>query len=247
MGVHRIMQPHEVLEPGSPLAIRGDEAQHAARVKRLTEGDTVEVLNGRGTVATARITRISKAGSEWSLDLTLESVDHRPAPTPRIEVWSSPPKGPRLEDMIDGLSQAGCAAWRPLLTERTIVDPREGKLARLERAAIESAKQCARPWIMQIGAPVRFDHAISTQADTTLLIADASGAHPANLRVPETGHVALLVGPEGGFSERELALASRVPRVRLGPHTMRIETAAVVGAALLVNALDQSPDEAGPA
>lgn len=247
MGVHRIMQPHATLEPGASLAIPGDEAQHAARVKRLTEGDLVHVLDGRGATASARIARISKSAGEWTLDLVIETVEHRPAPTPRIEVWSSPPKGPRLEDMIDGLSQAGCAAWRPLLTERTIVDPREGKLARLERAAIESAKQCARPWIMEIGAPVRFDHAISTHADTTLLIADASGAHPANLRVPKTGRVALLVGPEGGFSQSELALAPAIPRLRLGPHTMRIETAAVVGAALLVNALGQSPDEATPA
>lgn len=247
MGVHRIMQPHATLEPGASLAIRGDEAQHAARVKRLAEGDVVQVLDGRGSTASARLTRISKSAGEWTLDLVVDSVERRPPPTPRIQVWSSPPKGPRLEDMIDGLSQAGCAAWRPLLTERTIVDPREGKLSRLERTAVESAKQCARPWIMEIGAPVRFDDAISIKPDTALLIADASGERELSASARHSTDIILLVGPEGGFSESELARAPAIPRLRLGPHTMRIETAAVVGAALLVNALDQSPDEAGPA
>lgn len=244
MGVHRIMQPHATLEPGASLAIRGDEAQHAARVKRLTEGDIVHVLDGRGATAAARITRIAKSGGEWTLDLVIQSAERRTAPSPRIEVWSSPPKGPRLEDMIDGLSQAGCAAWRPLLTERTIVDPREGKLSRLERIAIESAKQCARPWIMEIGTALKFDDAIIANTDTTLLIADAEGAHPARLSPPKTGRIALLVGPEGGFSESELARATTLQRLRLGPHTMRIETASVVGAALLVNALRDSTNEA---
>ena len=81
------------------------------------------------------------------------SVNLEPAPKPRVTVLASAPKGDRLEAMIDGLSQVGASAYAPLASERTIVEPRQGKLDRLTRIAIESMKQCGRAWMLSAMTP----------------------------------------------------------------------------------------------
>jgi 16S rRNA (uracil1498-N3)-methyltransferase len=244
MALHRIMVAEGRLECGAACLIEGDEAQHAARVKRLTEGDPLELLDGRGRVATATLERIERRApnKQWSITARVHSVRLLPPVSPRIEIWSAVPKGPRLEEMIEGLSQTGCALWRPLHCERTIVEPREGKLSRLERVTRESAKQCGRPWIMEIGEPISFREALqhpTTPDSPVTLLADATGSPAAAQGQIAASATRLLIGPEGGFSDRELADAdeARIPRIRLGPHILRIELAAILGAALLINRL----------
>ncbi|MBX3317823.1 MAG: 16S rRNA (uracil(1498)-N(3))-methyltransferase [Phycisphaeraceae bacterium] len=235
MAAHRIFLPFQVLEPGVTLSVSGDEAQHATRVKRLAQGDAIEVLNGAGQIASGIIERVGTR-KEHRLDLRIEGVESHPQPSPRIEVWSAAPKGTRLEEMIEGLSQTGCVLWRALICERTIVEPREGKLARLERIAVESAKQCGRAWTMRIGEPVAFGDALVAPDGERVLVADATGVHVREVPRSACRSVRLLVGPEGGLSPAEIgaAEAAGIEVVRLGPHIMRIETAAVVGCATLV-------------
>lgn len=235
MAAHRIFLPAQTLEPGVMISVSGDEAQHATRVKRLTQGDAIEVLNGTGQIASAIIERVGSR-KEHQLDLRIEAVESHPPPSPRVEVWSAAPKGARLDEMIEGLSQTGCVLWRALICERTIVEPREGKLARLERIAGESAKQCGRAWTMLIGEPVAFGDALAAPGAERVLIADASGADVHELTRIACRSMRLLVGPEGGLSPAEVAAAraAGIEFVRLGPHIMRIETAAVVGCATLV-------------
>lgn len=252
MALHRILEPDIALTEGHAVAIVGDEAQHAARVKRLEEDDRLEILDGRGTVGLLRITRIAREGKrgEWTLAGLVERIEQAPRDRTLVEVWSAAPKGPRLEEMIDGLSQAGCALWRPLISERTVVEPREGKLSRLERTARESAKQCGRAWLMEIGEPIDLRRALEAASDTDArsLVADAAGRWPGELSFgpPPPARIRLLVGPEGGFAERELRAIDEagIARLRLGPHIMRIETAAVIGAAALVAHLAQASNAA---
>lgn len=249
MALHRIMIAEGTLEPGVRIDIVGDEAQHAARVKRLVQGDPLELLDGRGGLASATLDRIERRvqDKQWSITARIERVQRVPRTTPHIEVWSAVPKGPRLEEMIEGLSQAGCALWRPLLCERTIVEPREGKLSRLERVTRESAKQCGRAWILEIGEPISFSDALMPGMPPNrpvTLIADGAGSRVSEALPTPVTHARLLIGPEGGFSEPELTDADRagIQRIRLGPHILRIELAAVLGAALLIERLsNQSP------
>ncbi len=213
---------------GVPLRLEGDEANHAARVKRVRPGETVALFDGLGLVAHAEVTR-AEAGKRPVLEV-IPGPARRVAPTlPRVEVWCPPPKGDRLEQMIDQLSQAGVAAWRPLRTARA---EREAfRTDRLERAAVESAKQCGRAWLLTIGPWADLGEAL---ADDRALLADAGG-RPA---VPGGADAVLLVGPEGGWTPDELEQARAAGRsvVRFGPHAMRIETAALAGACLLLAA-----------
>lgn len=231
MSLHRIFIPDPAaLRPGE-VVIGGDEARHAARVKRLEAGDPVEVLDGAGQVASGAVQGVEKHRDQWRVRVVIREIRRVEAVRPRLEVFAPAPKGPRLEAMIDGLCQAGAAAWRPLVTARTVVEPREGKLERIARVAAEASKQCARAWALEVGEPVALADAVSAGA----VVADGSGEtyRPCGLPV-----IRLLIGPEGGWDGRELEAirAAGARLARFGPHVMRVETAAVVGAAIVLDA-----------
>lgn len=243
--MHRILVDHLPGAPGETLIISGDEAQHALRVKRVRAGEAIELLDGQGTIASARaidaLTAPPRRRAPEEVHVIIDAIRRVPPLSPRIEVWSATPKGPRLDDMIDQLSQIGVACWRPLSTERSIVDPRDTKLARLDRILRESAKQCARAWLMQIGDKASFAQAIAAEPGTDIILADASGA-PLAMNTPSSASPAvairLLIGPEGGWTPAELAAARAangggVHIHRFGPHIMRLETAAVAAAGCL--------------
>lgn len=213
--------------PGSVLSIGGEEANHAARVKRVRPGEAVGLFDGRGLVAFGSVVR-AESGKRALLEISVEGVERWAPVAPRVEVWCPPPKGDRLDTMIEQLSQLGVGAWRPLRTARSERDA--FRMDKLERVAVESAKQCGRAWLLEVGDWASFEHAI---ADPRAVLADASG---------EPGHATdagtvLLLGPEGGWTAGELEQARGAGRsvVRFGPHVMRIETAAVGGAACLLS------------
>lgn len=150
-----------------------------------------------------------------------------------MHVWSSAPKGDRLASMIEGLSQVGAASWSPMTTRHTIVEPGAGKIDRLERVAAESAKQCGRAWMLEIGRGGDLAAALERER---VVVADAAGDEYTS-GGGDVG-VRVLIGPEGGFAadeiERARAAGARV--CRFGAHIMRIETAAVVSAAMVIAA-----------
>lgn len=224
--------------PGSLVLISGEEARHAVRAKRLEPGDRVELFNAAGLVADATLERVDKDRENgWSVGVRLTAVREGAPLHPRIDVFASAPKGERLEQMIDQLSQVGAASWTPLITQRTVVEPRAGKLERLERIAIESAKQCGRDWAIRIGDPV--DLASLLRAPPPLVVADKSGTSIA--RGSLNAEIRLLVGPEGGWTPQELTALSHAGAtiVRFGECIMRVETAAVVGVSILMAAAHQ--------
>lgn len=236
MANHRILLEDLPAVIGGLVVIGGDEAHHAARVKRSEIGDTIELLNGRGVRARATIREVRKSRQgAWELAVEITATTTEQRASPRIEVFAAAAKGDRLEEMIDGLSQVGADSYRPLLTRRTVVDPREGKMNRLRRVAAESLKQCGRGWLLEIEEAIGFADAIRPAAGTLVLAADGSGAPLPGALVAGAERVVLLVGPEGGFSDEEFAAlkAAGVPLFCFAPHVLRVETAAVVGAALI--------------
>ncbi|MBS0196471.1 MAG: RsmE family RNA methyltransferase [Planctomycetes bacterium] len=175
MSRHIIYLPQAAFSADSRLVIRDDEAHHAVRVRRLVAGDHVLLSDGKGLLAEACITETRKRGRDgWEVEVAVEAVN-RPTPIlPRLTVFAAPPKGDRLSEMIDGLSQTGAAAWRPLASQRAQGDSLVFKAERLERIAAESLKQCSRATLMEIGPTATLDEALIAAPRT--IIADAGGA-----------------------------------------------------------------------
>ncbi len=217
-------------DPGSTISIEGDEAKHAIRVKRVCEGDLVRLLDGKGMVLITRVTDARRI-----LHLVVESAELEARPLVSLEMATATPKGPRLDKMIDMLGQVGAASWCPLATKLGVVEPGSNKIDRMERICRESAKQSLRAWPMRIGAALAFQQSIACEGGERLVIADASGGEYAPAG---PGVVRALVGPEGGWTDDELRAATQAGAqvVGLGPHVLRIETAAVVLASLIVRA-----------
>jgi 16S rRNA (uracil1498-N3)-methyltransferase len=225
------------------VTITGDEAHHALRVKRLLQGDTVQLCDGAGLAAQGHIASTRKIGKVgWELVVIVSHVQCIARAQPRVHVYACVPKGDLLEHMVDQLSQCGVERFVPLLTSRSVSDGEDVRRARLERICEESLKQCGRAWLLEIGEPANFASAL---AKPHVIIADATGVPSATLgriTASDDEPICILIGPEGGFTPSELALAQShgVKLVRCGPHVLRIETAAVVMAGLLMAGLGMS-------
>ena len=235
MSLHRITLDLSPPPAGQSLIITGDEAWHAVMVKRLQAGDTVELLDGRGIVATAKVTSTDKHKRDAQITLNVQSVSAHPPTSPRVEVWSAVPKADRASQMIDQLAQAGAAVWRPLIAERSVTDA-DHKAERLHRIATEASKQCGRPWHLALDTPRTIADAAAWAAahpPGSIFVADADGQPAADFT---SQHLVVLVGPEGGFTPAELASLGEagVKPLRLGPHILRTETAAIAAAVALL-------------
>ncbi len=245
MALHRLYHPslaHDAADPGNLLEISGAEAHHAASVKRVGRGDEVEVFDGRGLVAAGRIESVGRR----IVTVKVEAVRRVDPPRPAIIVAAPPPKGARAEGMIDQLSQVGAARYVPLLCQRRIAEPRETRVTKWREAtAVESAKQCGRAWVLEIDEPTPLADALRAWRDALLLVGDFRGEPACEaLRAAAAARcVALFIGPEGGFTgaEQEAIRAAGAAAVTFGRHLLRVETAAVVGAAVMIAALQAAP------
>jgi 16S rRNA (uracil1498-N3)-methyltransferase len=197
------------------------------------------VFDGQGCVGLGALEIQHKA-----VLVRIISIRDVPPVVPRIDVAVALPKGSRVDQLVEQLSQLGANKLIPLLTQRTVVHPRETKLDRLQRAAIESAKQCGRSCLMTIDKPITLQNAIKNPDadpyDFCLI------AHRIEPKVEENhddfitareraSRILVLIGPEGGWSDEELTLAT-AQGCRpwcLGPHIMRVETAAAAVVAIL--------------
>ena len=218
------------LAPGM-VVLRGAEAHHLATVCRLRPGDQVCLFNGNGREYPAHVEAVGRREATLEVLRVAEPSRERPF---RLEVAAPLPKGDRGAFLVEKLTEIGATRFVPLVTERSVVVPRESRLEKLQRQVIEASKQCGRNVLVEIGEltpwPV-FAGAADQQARRLL-------AHPGGQQLRQEaapGDVVLAVGPEGGFTGDEVELAARAgwQVVSLGPRILRVETAALVLAVLV--------------
>ncbi len=216
-------------EPGA-ATVEGDLAHHLGRVLRVRTGDSVRLGDGRGHTALATVTAIGKQ----SIALLVEPPVVEAAPALAVTLAFAVPKLARAEWLLEHGTELGVMAFQPLWTERT--RPQGERPERWQRIVHAAAGQCDRAFLPAVLPALELAAWMATPAvPSQRLLASATGARGA-VGLPTRGEVVLLVGPEGGFSADELAriaAAGFLPR-RRGPHVLRTETAAVVGAAMLL-------------
>ncbi len=231
----RVLVP-DASAPGEQLALPPDEAAHVSRVLRLVAGDTLRVFNGRGGEWTATITE----GARSSVTVALTAVA-TPAREPRVRytVALALLKGDGTDEAIRDAVMMGAALVRPFAAAHGEVSLtaalRGHRLERWRRVAVASAKQCGRAVVPEVVAPVAFNAIAAAAAELRLLLVEpsASSATVTMADVPAPASVTVAVGPEGGWSPDELALAGREGWVltSLGGRTLRATSAALAALA----------------
>jgi 16S rRNA (uracil1498-N3)-methyltransferase len=235
---------------GGSAVLDGDEARHLARVLRARVGDVVTLFDGRGRAWQARVARIARAPVELEAvepnavePNTVARFAGEPAPPPagpRLTLAVALPKGERQKWMVEKLTELGVARLVPLATARGVAEATASAAARLERQVIEACKQCGRDTLMEVVAGRPLDRVLADLPAGARGVIAHPHAPPLDAAAVQAGatEVIALVGPEGGFTADELAAADRAGAVRvsLGPHILRVETAAIALAARLVPA-----------
>jgi 16S rRNA (uracil1498-N3)-methyltransferase len=219
------------LAPG-PVELTGPEAHHLATVCRLRPDDAVCLFNGDGRQYPALVRRVAK--KSVLLDIVGIEAPERELPF-QLEVAAPLPKGDRGPFLVEKLTELGATAFVPLACTRSVVHPRDGKIDRLQRQVVEASKQCGRNVLMRVDDLAEWTTYCRGGNDGELRLL----AHPgetqsaAKLCATPQAVVRVAVGPEGGFTDDEVALARAVGwcLVGLGPRVLRVETAAIVLAA----------------
>lgn len=217
----------------APLVRLGDEeSQHARKVMRVAVGDVVELFDGQGSVASAEVSAVGRA-----VELRVIERHRAERVKPWIDLAVAVPKGDRAAVLAEKAAELGADRLIPLICERSVVDPRQGKVERWRRIAVEAAKQCGRPWGMEVAEPAALAKVLREVDHEVRLIADTgeAGVSRTPPRPRAEDRVLVLIGPEGGWTEGErtaAALAGFTPW-RLGPYVLRIETAALAALAKL--------------
>jgi len=224
---------------GSTVEITGDEAHHAVAVRRLRVGESVMLTDGLGRVATGLVA--STAKRVFSVEVA--SVADAPLPEPVLTVVQAIPKGNRGELAVELLTEIGVARVVPWAASRSVAvwkgERADKSVERWRSAAREASKQARRPWFAGIdGVATTADvEALVAAADLALVLHEDATAPLAGLRVPTVGSVVVVVGPEGGLSDDEVATfeAAGAHAVRLGAEVLRTSTAGVAAVAALLS------------
>ncbi len=232
---------------GETVRLSGVEAHHLIHVMRAKPGEKVILFDGRGGEWLAEIRRIARTQAELAL-LSYDAIDRENPFT--ITIATPLPKGDRQRWLVEKAVELGVAQLVPLRTARSVAQPGDSAPAKLARYVIEASKQCGRNRLMQIAPPVSWPEFVrQTQGISRRFVAhpagrDNAGAQPKDFRslaegVPlsPTDAVVVAIGPEGGFTPDEIALAVAAgwAVVDLGPRILRVETAALVMVVLAVD------------
>jgi 16S rRNA (uracil1498-N3)-methyltransferase len=216
------------LRPG-PVLVQGAEAHHLAVVCRLHPGAAVYLFNGDGHQYPARIEKISRR--EVALEVFAVESPIRELPF-RLDVAAPLPRGDRVQFLIEKLTELGVTSFTPLKTARSVVHPHQTKLDKLQRYVIEASKQCGRNVLMEVRPLFEWPaFCTAMQLPPRRILAHPGGEKRGQYSFRDT---VVAVGPEGGFTEDEVALAKAAGwrLLDLGPRILRVETAAVALAVL---------------
>ncbi|MCC5830233.1 MAG: 16S rRNA (uracil(1498)-N(3))-methyltransferase [Phycisphaeraceae bacterium] len=231
--MERVYLPDLASVQGQLVELDDRQAHHLVRVLRLRDGCPVELFDGVGHMGVGRIEPVDDRRAP--LMMRVEEVRSIARRRPHLVVAAALPKGPRSEDMVNALAQLGVDCLIPLRTRRSVTDPRPGRVDRFRLAAIEAARQCNAVFLMRIQEPMDFEDAVKIEAATRLIAAPEGEATLPRGSGQEAGTIAVLVGPEGGWTEDELAAAveRRWRPWRLSEQVLRIEQAAGAAAGII--------------
>ncbi|MDQ4008351.1 MAG: 16S rRNA (uracil(1498)-N(3))-methyltransferase [Actinomycetota bacterium] len=230
------------VDPGDTVVLDGPEGRHAAVVRRLRAGEDLVLTDGRGTAVDAVVDSVVDESGRSGLVCRVHRRRFVDPPSPRLVVVQALPKGDRAELAIQMLTEVGVDMVVPWAASRCVVQWRGERaarsLAKWRSWAAEAGKQSRRVWLPEVrdvADTAAVAALLGSCALPVVLHENADRALP-ELAVPAEGDITVVVGPEGGITDDELAAFrdAGATAVRMGPSVLRTSTAGVAaGAALL--------------
>lgn len=229
---------------GQNVVLEGEEFHHLANVMRARVGDSVCLFNGNGNFYFGKITQISKKNSEI---LIKNSVLSEKEPKINFCVFQALAKGDKLSLIMQKVTEIGASELAIFDSEFCDVKANTTRVDRLETIAISAAKQCGRATITKQSGVYDFSEVVKLIKNFDAFYVayeNENGLTLANDLIENKGklkNVAVMIGAEGGFSEKEInALKNNGAKiVSLGKRILRTETAAIVCAGLVMQILEQ--------
>jgi 16S rRNA (uracil1498-N3)-methyltransferase len=223
------------LAGGAEVPLDRDRANYLVNVLRLKTGDAVLLFNGRDGEWAAALTGTGKRSAALSV---LERRREQPQPGD-LHFLFAPLKHARLDYVVQKAVEMGASRLQPVITRHTQVA--RVNTERMRANVVEAAQQCGILTLAEVAEPLPFAaalHALTAERLVVFCDEDAEVANPlaALGAVRADAGIALLIGPEGGFSDEERAALLRRPRIArisLGPRILRADTAAVAAMAVV--------------
>ncbi len=217
------------LRPGDAVPLNRDELAHLFKILRARPGDVIGLLDGKGGIG------LAKVGSDREVVLLERGTAN--SPERRVHLFFAAPRKQKLDQLLKQAVELG--AWKlvPMLCSRSVALPDEHSVkGRWTDLLFEACKQSGNPFIPMLANPVPFETAVAMAGKDCDALAygsvDATGGIPFQTLPTD---VAFFVGPEGGFDDDELSQLEKAGAqpVKIGAWTLRAETAAIGGLALL--------------
>jgi 16S rRNA (uracil1498-N3)-methyltransferase len=230
------------LAAGQRLALDAAQANYLRNVMRLKPGESVLLFNGRDGEWRAALSIEGKRAAALTVG---ERTREQTTPTD-LHYLFAPLKHARLDYVVQKAVEMGASRLQPLMMQHS--QALRVNLERMRANAIEAAEQCGVLNVPEVGEPISFERMLATRDPSRLLVfcdeaadvRDPVAALAAVRTSPPPQPLAVLIGPEGGFSDRERAALTGLPnvvRLALGPRILRADTAAVAALALVGSVL----------
>ena len=222
---------------GSTFVLSGPEAKHAISVRRMLQGEAIAVSDGAGLKVRGTVTNVGKD----TLEIIVSSTEALKAPAVQLHLAQALAKGDRDELAIQACTELGLQGVIPWQAERSISIWKDEKKVkgqtRWQTIVAEAAKQSLRAYVPVVEPVQNSQELVSKLAefDLVLVLDPEADKSIAQVTLPSSGSVALVVGPEGGMSEAELEAfaAAGFSSVRIGSGVLRTSTAGMAAVSFL--------------
>ena len=242
--MHKFFTPKELIN-GDVAKIIGDDVKHIYKVLRISEGEKVTLNNCEGVEYLGKVTSVSK--QEVLIEI-LEKLESNNESDVKIYLFQGLPKSQKIDLIVQKGTELGITEFIPTITHRVDVKLKGEfkKLDRLNRIALEAAKQSKRSIIPKVLEPIEFDEVLEKMNSLDLLIVPYENANNFGIKtlinelrkgntIDNIKNIGIFVGPEGGIEEYEIErLKDKGAHiVTLGKRILRTETAGFVATSLI--------------
>jgi 16S rRNA (uracil1498-N3)-methyltransferase len=212
--------------------ITGAEQHHLRNVLRGKLGDTIRIIDGEGSVFLAQLCRIDVE----STAAEILSRNFHERNTPSLTLFQGLPKNDKMKLILQKTTELGVTQIVPMPTERSLQQPSENRRERWNRVILSATKQCGRVWIPELCEVQEFENCLSMLQRFALSLILWENERQQHIKAvlrekTKVESIAFLVGPEGGFTDKEVnaAIEKGCIPVTIGSNILRTETAAIAG------------------